>query len=64
MRRGKSTGVSINPPNYKKRYRARIRIDGKNKDLGSFITEQKAKDAYLTALNNIIKNGKSNSISS
>jgi len=40
-------GVSINPPNYKKRYRARIRINEKMKELGSYETAKEAGQAYF-----------------
>lgn len=39
-------GVSINPPFYKKRFRARIAINGKLKELGSFFTKEEAANAY------------------
>lgn len=41
------TGVSLNPPAYKKRYRARIRIGGKMRELGSYRTAFEAHRAYL-----------------
>jgi hypothetical protein len=40
------TGVSINPPTYRKRFRSRIRVNGKLKDLGSFPTAELAGAAY------------------
>jgi len=46
-------GVSINPPNYKKRYRARIRINEKMKELGSFETAKQAGQAYIKEKNKI-----------
>ncbi len=42
----KMPGVSINPPVYKKRYRSRINIGGKLKDLGSYLTADEAAQAY------------------
>lgn len=48
-------GVSMNPPNYQNRYRARIRIDKKLKDLGSFFTAKEAGQAYINAKNKLEK---------
>lgn len=39
-------GVSINPENYTKRYRSRINVDGKLKELGSYHTPHEAGAAY------------------
>lgn len=48
-------GVHINPPNYKNRYRARIRVKGKMKELGSFFTAEEAGQAYINAKNKLEK---------
>lgn len=41
-------GISLNSERYKKRYRARIRINGKLVDLGSYHTPEEASQAYQT----------------
>jgi len=41
------TGVYINPPSYKRRYRARIKVNGKLVELGSYNTGFEAHRAYL-----------------
>jgi hypothetical protein len=46
-------GVHFNPPNYKKRFRARIRVNNKMKELGSFDTAKEAGQAYINAKNKI-----------
>ena len=46
-------GVSENPENYNKKYRARIRIKGKMKELGSFNNAIEAGREYLTKKNKI-----------
>jgi hypothetical protein len=48
-----SLGVSINPPVYKKRFRARIRINDSLKSLGSFHTKIEAQNVYLQAKSNL-----------
>jgi len=42
-------GVFANKPGRRHLWRAAISLDGKQKYLGSFLTEDEAKDAYLTA---------------
>jgi hypothetical protein len=54
----KFTGVSLNSPNYTKRYRARIRINGKQNELGSYMTPEEAHQAWKTANEKLIKESK------
>jgi hypothetical protein len=56
------TGVSMNAPNYTNRYRARIRIDGKLKDLGSFFTKEEAHAAWKKKSQELIEQQKLNNI--
>lgn len=46
-------GVSLNGKYYKKKFRARISIDGKLKDLGSYHTAKEAGGAYQKAKNKL-----------
>lgn len=48
------TGVSLNSEKYQNRFRARIRINGKLNDLGSFYTAQLAGIAYQNAKQKLI----------
>ena len=48
-------GVSLNPDNYAKKYRARIRINYKMKELGSYHTAKEAGEAYINAKNQLEK---------
>ena len=48
-------GVHMNPPNYVKRYRARIRIGKKLIELGSYSTAKEAGQAYINAKNKLEK---------
>lgn len=48
-------GVSFNTDSYIKKYRARIRINGKMKELGSYHTAKEAGEAYINAKNQLEK---------
>lgn len=47
------TGVFLNPKNYNKRFRSRIKVNGKMKDLGSYHTAKEAHQAYLNEKNKL-----------
>lgn len=50
-----AVGYTSNPPQYKsKKFRARIRINGKLVDLGSYATTEQAKEAYETKRKQLI----------
>lgn len=50
-----AVGFTSNPPQYKtKKFRARIRINGKLVDLGSYATQEEAKSAYQTKRSQLI----------
>lgn len=51
------TGVYLNDYRYKKKYRARIRVNGKMEELGSYKTKDEASNAYNKRLKELI-NGK------
>jgi hypothetical protein len=50
-------GVSLNDDRYSKRYRSRIRVNGKMVELGSYKTPEEASRAYLTKKKEL-ENGK------
>lgn len=58
----KYTGVSPNPLNYKNKYRARIRINGRLKELGSYTTKEEAHATWKKASQELINLSKQNTI--